>query len=118
MNRIAAVFGLLVGAVTGCQPAAPTAETVARPVAATVRPGATGPRWVVVKAEGLSCATCAGQIKGELEKVAGLSQIETFAPSPYCRFYVEDGGLNVQELLDRLAETDSALAGWMYVRGG
>ncbi len=61
---------------------------------------------------------CAASLKVELEQVTGLSQIETFAPSPYCRFYVEDGSLDVPALLNALPDADSTLLGWRFVRGG
>lgn len=86
--------------------------------AANASASSTGPRWVVVHAEGLSCSTCAECLKSELEKVAGLSQIETFAPNPYCRFYVEDGSLDVPALLNALPDAKSTLAGWTFARGG
>lgn len=114
MSRIFLLAVLIVAPLAGCQRIAADA-----PVATVATPTiATGPRWVVVKAEGLSCSMCAAELKGELEKVAGLSQIETFAPSPYCRFYVEDGLLDVPALLDELPGTKSTLAGWTFVRGG
>jgi copper chaperone CopZ len=111
MTRIFILAGIAAAAI-GCGNTAPSAsESVPDVVAAT------GPRWVVVKADGLSCSTCAAALKDELEQVAGLSQIETFAPSPYCRFYVEDGSLDVPALLSALPDAKSTLAGWKFVRG-
>jgi copper chaperone CopZ len=114
MSRLFLLAVLIASTLAGCQRI--TADAAVADVAAPR--AVTGPRWVVVKAEGLSCSTCAAELKGELEKVAGLSQIETFAPSPYCRFYVEDGSLDVPALLDELPGTKSTLAGWTFVRGG
>jgi hypothetical protein len=82
-------------------------------------PSASGPRWVVIKSDGLGCSTCAAELKRDLEQTAGVSRIETFAPQPYCRFYVEDGELDVLRLLDELKPSHSAaLEGYTFVRGG
>jgi copper chaperone CopZ len=111
MTRIFILAGIAAAAI-GCGKTAPSiVESVAEAAPAT------GPRWVVVKADGLDCATCAAELKDELEQVAGVSQIETFAPSPYCRFYVEDGSLDVPALLNALPDAKSTLAGWKFVRG-
>jgi hypothetical protein len=113
--RIVLLLGLLVGSVLGCSRPAPTAVVRARPAQATL---ATGPRWVVIKAGGLDCATCAADLKADLEQQPGLTQIETFAPAPYCRFHVEDGQLDVPQLLGELQRKHSALDGYSFVRGG
>jgi hypothetical protein len=100
----------------GCE--RPVVVEVPAAKVATVPP-ATGPRWVVIKSDGLGCSTCAAELQRDLERTAGLSRIETFAPQPYCRFYVEDGGLDVLRLLDELKPSHSAaLEGYTFVRGG
>jgi len=98
----------------GCQRAPAEVELTVPPPP----PAATGPRFVVIKAEGLSCAECAAALQAALEANARLSQVETFAPSPYCRFYVEDGSLDVAAMLNSLPDSESTLAGWTFVRGG
>src|SRR5262245_54947406 len=92
--------------------------TVAAPAASDRGAIAPGSRWVAVKSEGLSCATGWADVKEKLEEVAGISQVETFAPEPYCRFFVEDQSLDVGALLDSLPVSQSTLAGWKFVRGG
>jgi hypothetical protein len=74
---------------------------------------------VVIKSDGLNCATCAADLKADLVRQPGLSQIETFAPAPYCRFYLEDGQLDVPLLIDELMDKHAAaLEGYTFVRGG
>src|SRR5262245_41800176 len=95
------ILAAMAAAAIGCGQAA---VTTVEPVASA--PPAAGPRWVVLEADGLSCTTCAACLQDELEQVAGLSQIETFAPNPYCRFYVEDGSLDVARLLNGLPDAE------------
>jgi copper chaperone CopZ len=114
MSRRFLLALVVVALLAGCREAPPAVAVLSSPVSST----ATGPRWIVVKAEGLGCSSCAAQVQGELEKVAGLSQIETFAPAPYCRFYVDDGDVDVPPLLNELPGAKSTLAGWRFIRGG
>jgi hypothetical protein len=77
-----------------------------------------GPRWIVIKAEGLSCEACAADLQADLAKRQELSQIEMFAPAPYCRFYVEDGRLDVPRLVEQLKREHAAtLEGYAFIRG-
>ncbi len=101
--------------ISGCsRPIAAEAVDIDAPPSA-----ATGPRWVVIKADGLSCATCAADLKADLDNEPDLSQIEVFAPAPYCRFHVETGELDVPRLLDEFkAKHSAALEGYSFVRGG
>ena len=98
---------------TGCERQA----AVANPANQVSAP--TGPRWVVIKADGLGCSTCAAELQRELQQTAGITQVETFAPQPYCRFYVEDGGLDVARMLeDHMPNHSTALEGYTFIRGG
>jgi hypothetical protein len=118
MRRTMLTLSLMTALAAGCKrPVAAVAEpAIAESVSG---PRASGPRWVVIKCDGLSCATCAADLQRDLEHTAGVSQIETFAPQPYCRFYVDDGNLDVVRLLEDLKPSHSAaLEGYAFVRGG
>lgn len=117
MRSAAILLSLLAPLAAGCSRLAAVAGSPAAEAAPA--PAARGPRWVVIKSDGLGCSTCAADLQRDLEQIAGVTQIETFAPQPYCRFYVEDGGLDVVRLLDELKPSHSAaLEGYTFVRGG
>jgi copper chaperone CopZ len=115
MFRVATAV-ILTAAIGGC---APSPQPVAAASAAPHERSATrGARWVVIKASGLDCPTCVAQLREELEATPGLSQVEVFAPQPYCRFYVNDDTLDVAEVLSSLPDYQSTLAGLRFIRGG
>jgi len=52
-----------------------------------------------------------------LEKVPGVSNIETDVPTNTCKFYLADDKLDVKAKLDALAQTNSHIEGWSFAEG-
>jgi copper chaperone CopZ len=67
---------------------------------------------VSLKVPNMLCDGCASAIREDLEKIDGVTQIETDPANHACRFKVTTPGVDIQAKLAELATTNVHLAGY------